>query len=516
MKLKKYLIIIAAILFSGALILFLFSDKWAEKILSSKISEVSFLSYDSLQLNLADGKLSLYNANIALPTLSTTIGKVSAEGISIFQLIANDKIIIEDIDFTGVDFNYYSYRKSQEASDKSSLSSLPKVLIKSLKIVNSEAAWHSSKDKKRLAFNFGLTLNNINQDDVKDPYRIASKVTQLKAINLIYITKDGLYNSGVKTLQLQNRSLKADSIYLMCNFEKYELGRYVRHEIDWYNLHIDSVAFALTNMEKLFKHHEASSITIYNPELLVFRDKRLPFPEGKKGKLLKDLLHESKFSIGIDAIEVNNGKITYQEYVKSGDGPGEVIFDRLNATFENLYTYDKKHNVKPRLKAKTALYGQSTLYADVSFPLDRGQQTIVKGYMMPMQLVEFNQMLKYVAFTELEDGQLDSLSFAFTYGDSTSKGNMNFGYTDLKIDFLNKQDAETGGFFNELKGFVANTLVVNSDNPRPNGKFSVGEIHAERNFEKSMFNFWWKSVLSGFRSSTGVKAAEEKIDSDAG
>lgn len=514
MKIKKPLIIVSTILLLGVVSLFLFADRWAENILSDKIKEISFLEFDSIELNLAKGKLSLFHAKVNLPSLTASANKVSADGINIFQLIAKDKVVIDNIDLNQLKINYFTNQKSTGASNKSELNTIPEVLVKNLIISESKAALFTSQDLKRLSLNFSLTMENITNNDVVNPYQIVNKINALEANNLVYLSKNNLYKSGIKSLELLNNNLQADSIYLTCNFEKYELGRHVRHEIDWYNLHIDSVSFSMSTLERLIKHHETTSVKIYKPNLLVFRDKRLPFPKGKKGKLLKEILNESSFSAGIDSIEIINGKISYQEYVKSGDGPGEVVFDKLNATIENLYTYNKRHDKPPRLRANTALYNQSTLYADVIFPLDKAQSTVVKGHLMPMKLDEFNKMLKYVAFTELEEGYLDSLSFEFSYTDNSSRGQMRFGYHDLKIDFLHEDNTRSNGFFNELRGFVANTFVVNKNNPESGGKFRIGEIKADRNPEKSMFNFWWESILSGFRSSTGVKPPDEKINTN--
>ncbi|WP_185152465.1 hypothetical protein, partial [Fulvivirga aurantia] len=179
--------------------------------------------------------------------------------------------------------------------------------------------------------------------------------------------------------------------------------------------------------------------------LQVFRDKRLPFPDNQRPKLLKELLATSNFSFGVDSILLNEATIIYEEFVKKAEGPGRVSFDNLSGSISHLYTYDKKQDTPPRMVAKCNLLNTSRFYADISFPLSQTQPTIVKGKLEPMDLTEFNQMMKYVAFTEIEEGQLKSLDFEFIYDQTESNGKMNFAYEGLKIDFLNKDDSKTGG-----------------------------------------------------------------------
>jgi len=507
MKIKKLLVIALSILALGAITILLFANNWAEKALNEQISSISGIKYDSLDINIADKEITLYNTSINIPTVSASIDRISADGLSIYQIIANDKISLSTLNLEGVSLEY----KPGNENAIESKSKMPDFIIDRLELNKGNAIITTPKNNQA-AFKFDIGISNIDKDDLKNSMLIANKIEFAEIRDLIYTTSNHYYNAGARLIQLEKNIIGLDSVYVKSNFEKYELGRHVGHEIDWYDFQSDSILISVKNMEQLINQHEAEAVVIHNPTFIAFRDKRLPFPEGKRGKLLKEILANSKYSFGIDLLEIKGGKATYQEYVKSGDGPGEVTFEQFNATFENLYTYDKQFDKQPRLKARTLLYGKSTLFADISFPLRKSQPTFVTGVLHAMDLRHFNHMLKYVAFTELEEGTLDSLTFNFSYTSNTSEGQMHFGYKDLKIDFLNKHDAKTGGFLNELKGFVANTFVVRRNNPETHGKFRVGEISAQRKVEKSMFNFWWQSILSGFRSSTGVQPAEEKIN----
>jgi hypothetical protein len=58
--------------------------------------------------------------------------------------------------------------------------------------------------------------------------------------------------------------------------------------------------------------------------------------------------------------------------------------------------------------------------------------------------------------------------------------------------------------------FAANDLIVNNDNPTKSGKLKTGAIYFERKKESSIFNFLWKSIFSGLKSTMGFNSDVQK------
>jgi len=56
----------------------------------------------------------------------------------------------------------------------------------------------------------------------------------------------------------------------------------------------------------------------------------------------------------------------------------------------------------------------------------------------------------------------------------------------------------------------AGNVYVRNDNPHKNGEFTEGMIYFERDTHKSIFNFLWKSIFSGIKSTIGVNKGEQK------
>lgn len=514
MKLKYIGIGITAILIVSVTALLIFGESWAEKKLKDEIGKIKNLQYESVDINMADKQITLAGIEYHTNRSKIEVDSLSINGIDIYYVLFANTIKVKNLHLLGVKIDY-TFPKVLQAN-KSMPMQLPKFRIEQLTISNSLINFYNEQGKTPFAHtSFDISIQDIDRQAVNNPVAILNKITQIDIKNTTFDTQDGLYQIGLSQLHYaKNKKLVADSIFVQCKQGKYELGHYIGHEVNWIKLSIDSMVLPSPDLKKLALERRTSVIQLFQPDLLVFLDKRLPFPESKRPNLLKEMLATSTYSFGIDSIRIQNANIAYEEYIKKADGPGRISFNQLDGVVENLYTYDQKSTNPPRLRANCNLLNSSKLYADISFPLSEKGNTIVKGKLEPMDLTLFNQMMKYVAFTEIEQGHLNSLDFNFTYNSKMSHGKMNFAYENLKIDFLNKENAKSGGFFNEIKGFVANTFVVNEHNNNKTNKFRVGDIQYERNIKKSMFNFWWKSILSGFRSSTGIKPADEKIDNN--
>lgn len=96
----------------------------------------------------------------------------------------------------------------------------------------------------------------------------------------------------------------------------------------------------------------------------------------------------------------------------------------------------------------------------------------------------------------MKTGIVESLKAEFEVKSDTSSGEVLLLYRDLKISFL-EEDSGEQRFQERLKDFVANTFSIKSENTEEDPR--VGKIQFERETNKSIFAYWWKSLLSGIK-----------------
>ena len=88
-------------------------------------------------------------------------------------------------------------------------------------------------------------------------------------------------------------------------------------------------------------------------------------------------------------------------------------------------------------------------------------------------------------------------------------GRMNVYYNNLAIRLFPTQP----GTWNRIKTSLLTevvSLLLPGSNPNADGKMKQGIIYFERDQTKGFFNFVWKSVLSGIKSSVGVNSKTQK------
>jgi len=84
-------------------------------------------------------------------------------------------------------------------------------------------------------------------------------------------------------------------------------------------------------------------------------------------------------------------------------------------------------------------------------------------------------------------------------------------YHGLDITVKNKRTDDTTAFKERLISLIANKKIINS-NPIPGENVRVGIVDYKRDPERFLFNYCFKSILSGMTSSLTNNPKKKKID----
>ncbi len=231
----------------------------------------------------------------------------------------------------------------------------------------------------------------------------------------------------------------------------------------------------------------------------LYRDKRMPFRQSKEIPLPAHLLHRIPVSLTVDTLEVKKSFVSYEEMPEHGDSTGLIFFDELNARILHLHN-NNRLNVDSRMHATARFMGAGDLDAHFTFPHDTLQPYRVAGTLRNMRMSSVNKMLGAAAMIKVESGTMRNLKFNFTYNNNSSSGDVSLDYEGLKVLSL-RQNRKNEQSVSRIKTALLNALVLGKKvNEQHKDDFRTGTVSFERDKQRSVFNYWWKSILSGVKS----------------
>lgn len=128
----------------------------------------------------------------------------------------------------------------------------------------------------------------------------------------------------------------------------------------------------------------------------------------------------------------------------------------------------------------------------------------LNGSLSEMDAGELNPILEKNAFINVTTGKIDAMNFSFTANNTKATGKMTLLYHGLDVTLKNKRTDDNTAVKERLGSLIANIKILNS-NPLPGKEIRRGIIYNERDPEKFLFNYCFKSILSGIKSSLTIQ-----------
>ena len=524
-RLRKWVIIFisvsACVLFLGAGIF----SHYASQQIEERLKQID-CNVGSVNVNIFTQSISIsdfdYNPSDGVNNddstnntpLKAQIKNIALKNVSLYSLLVNKKLEIKEILISNGSIGL-SRKKSVRDDHNEQRKEIPIKKITIGRIVlenlNTTVANDSLTQCSGL---LNMTLHNIQSSDTTGIDNIRAyniKDLEAKITRLVYNSADGFYQTHIAAIYFASNDEKliVDSLILLPRYSKFKFSRVAGKQVDRLKTFIPRIEITGLQYDHLRDSiFLASKITIISAEIFSFRDKRMPFKETENKPLPVAAIKQFDFGIEVDTLQIKNSKVTYEEFPPDGFKSGQLVFENLQATLVNVSNkvYQNKSHYAT-LEASAKIMGKGLIQASFSLPLEEDKSYHAKGKISQMSLHHLNPVLENLAFIRIESGRLNALNFDFDYDDKSSKGSLTINYQDLKITGLKKEKSKDES---DMKTFLINTIVKNDkDKNMPIDK-RTGTIEFERDRKRQIFNFWWKSLLSG------IKASVLNADKDSG
>ncbi|MCX6269517.1 MAG: DUF748 domain-containing protein [Bacteroidetes bacterium] len=301
-----------------------------------------------------------------------------------------------------------------------------------------------------------------------------------------------------------------DSVTVVPNFSKTDFSKKTGYQKDRIVLTVPRINISQIDLRTLVSDRRlnASRVSLEGVTFEDYLDKRVPFPAWQRPLMPAQMVSGIKFPVSIDTISLSNGFVSYEE--QSGDEPGRIFFDRMNATLTGFET-PPGNSGDIKLHGSFRLMGIAPTEAWFTFLTGHPRDSFtVHATIGKLDLTAINPMLSKLVPASIKSGTAGMTEIIQLNGNkSNAFGLLNFRYSDLAIRLHQTRP----GTWNYLEPWlltgVAN-LYLAGGNPNQDGKMKSGIIYFERDTSKGFFNFVWKSTLSGIKSSVGINSKTQK------
>ena len=518
-----------------------FGDDYAANKLKEQVQQSSnnvyTVTFDDLDLNVLIGSASLTNLQINADSTTIgagdsskrspstifqgNIGEVEVDGLNIISTLWGKELSISSITITEPKLSALRNPNPDTASSGQTFSTIDSTIYAAISdrfktlevdefaIKNGRAQLTSATDTTASIEALDLNLQHIVIDSstAQSGRSFITKDLSLQAQNFSIKLADSLNIIAFKKLAISSddQNVTLDSLEVIPRYGKLEFARQHGQRIDRIDLTIPKLSMQKIDFSTLVdssKFH-AGYLELDQANFKDYLNRGIPGGPPKPKTLPFIKFRELNHPIKIDSLKVKDSFISYSEYVGDTPRAGTITFEQLNATFHNISNYPKdiQEGVTTTLDAQTRVMGTGLLNAHFEFPMDTENGFHkVNGTLGSMNITDFNRILEHVAFVRADTGKLDKLEFDMTLNETESSGTLIMSYEALKISALDKQSIEQKGLMENIKTFLANNVIVKKNN-NPKDGMQAGEITFQRIEHKSIFNYWWKSLLSGIKDS---------------
>ena len=436
------------------------------------------------------------------------IPELQVKGISFFNLLFNKKYEASKIRILNPEITYINQNDTTPEVKDTPLKI--QLLIKKTEILNAKVLVlqaDSGMHDTIMYQTMGMDVWDLSLGGPSGEYQYKDFGISRIALSI----EQGVYYLPAEYYRLQTDKVHYDSkdslftiekLQLLTNFSKYGIGEYAKTQRDWLHITFDGIELSQIDAARFLKDStlKLNTFKIGYLDVLTFKDRRLPFPEKPNSKLPMAMIDDFPFKLHCDSLEIVDGHIEYSERAPKSSKEGRITFDGLTAHAENLSNTSEFIFGKTTMHASAKVMGKTKLDADFVFPnIKYPEPYKTSGYLNPVAISHFNGIIVQATGAEIKSGQLKNLWFNFSYNDDISTGNMIFEYEDLQVDMIDRKEMEK----NNVTSFLVNAFAVHHDNIRGQKKFKEGKIEFERDKRKAIFNYWWKSLMSGFVDTIG-------------
>ena len=367
--------------------------------------------------------------------------------------------------------------------------------------------------------NCNIEMDNweMGEESIKDTSRFLLAERAVIDVNtLLYSPPASDYHFSMAHIRFStdDNKLTARNLKLNLKTSREEFLSKLDRQKEMYELNLPTVELTGINRYKLLEKGELhiAAVHLNHSKLDILMDRRLPpNTKSKMGNYPNQLLQKLKLPLYVKVVKIHDGSLTYSEIVEKTDQKGSIHFNNIRGSLVNItnipYWVQKNNHCTVKLGGKFNKYTDTR--ATFRFVLDDPKGTFaVEARMGALQGRQINEQTKAFTNVEIKSFNMKSMNLQLTGDEHQAHGSFTMLYNNLGIRILKKpENIEDGKRKKGLLTFIANNMVLYSNNPMPGEEVRKVQTKVERDEMKSFFNLVWKNILQGVQN-TAIRDLE--------
>ncbi|WP_214072091.1 hypothetical protein [Mucilaginibacter sp. dw_454] len=530
-------------------------DKW-KPLLQAKLKDLILKSTDSLyhieysdfDLNLASGDATLsdfklvpdsavYNKLVAerkapdnlfnLSVKKLTIKNVGAKKAYKEKILIINNITIDKPDLTIIN-KRYSFNDTVKVGKPKTPYQIIKSVFKQLRI--------DSISLKDISLNYINKSNPVTKQtalkhlDINISSILIDSLSALDNSRFYYTkgiefivhdyniaTPDSLYTANLKQIYFSTakREIILDKVNFTPRYNHTDFYKKLGTSGDIFTLKFKKIAITDIDLQRFLRDQKlyAGTIDIDRANVEIFSNSNY---KGKKtikiGKDPQQALQRVALDMKLNKLNLTHSNIIYSELDATTQQIGVITFNNTSGQFFNVTNDADVKRKNPFMIARVNTHFMNAGPLQVNFKFNLNAKDGAFNYSGTLGKFDgriLDKLVKPLALVHVKSADVEKLSFNVNASNYGGKGHLEFYYKNLNVELLKKVDGkaqlQTQGFISK----VANTLIIDDDNPDKKGNFRPGPIDLKRDPTVSFFSFLYKGLLDGLKPSVGFSKKTE-------
>lgn len=371
----------------------------------------------------------------------------------------------------------------------------------------------------------------IDAESVADTNRLLyARDCWIHLVHFEMPTPDSLYQIGMQDLvyDVRDEKMLVQGLALKPRYDEPSFDKLIGHQKDRYDLRVDSLTVRGLGLLDILRRKtigRINTVSLHGVKADIYHNRKLPPAPGRKSLLQPALRKAAEGTIfktiratfTIDTLYLRGADVVYRERSQQTDRIGEVDFNQMNATFQNI-TDDSlalAGNHRMRGDVNTLFMGKSEARAHFVFNLtDPACAFSYSGSLAPMKASVLNKATRYLGLLKIRSGNIHSLRFNFSANTTRSTGTVRLLYDELSISILSVDEISGRLKKKALASLMANLLVLRNNNVTDSAAVQKAAVTYPYDPEKSIFNYMWKSIFQGVKVVVGMDQDASQLKKD--